>query len=341
MIKNKDIPEPNKDQVSVKIAYCGVCGTDKIMAKNWCKDWIPFGHEVSGIIYKVGKNVNDFFVGQKVAVKPGAFCGECPACKKGFFRTCSKLVTIQGGFAEYITVDKRSIAVAPDSMCLKALSLTEPLNVAIDILETAKINDSDSVVLFGPGLIGMMSLYLAKNLGASVKAVIGREKYDYLEHHIQNLDCAFIKSKKPSTIDSILARKLDWISQIEQITSNLTSRLVVIHTAPPYLINSYIKYLPYESCIVNIGLTANNKHLLIDKLNMRDLMFKRIQLMSSFAVPSLHFDKAVDFLNSGIINADNFIDKIINLNDISKYLKPSGLSTKFMKLTVKLFSEPG
>ena len=79
VIKNKDIPEPKKDQVCIKVAYCGICGTDKIMAKNWCKDWTAFGHEISGIIPQ-NRLECQYHHCRKVVVKPGSFCGECPAC---------------------------------------------------------------------------------------------------------------------------------------------------------------------------------------------------------------------------------------------------------------------
>ena len=65
-------------------------------------------------------------------------------------------------------------------------------------------------------------------------------------------------------------------------------------------------------------------------------MFKRTQLMSSFSVPSLFFDEAVDYIRSRVIDADMFIDKTIHIDELAKYLKPNYNSSKLMKITVKL-----
>lgn len=338
-IRDKDIGEPSENEVCVKLSYCGVCGTDKIMAKSWCKDWTPFGHEMAGTVCKTGSKVHGLVAGQKVAVKPGAHCGQCPACVSGNVRKCTGLVIAPGGFAEYITVDRRLLEPAPDDMSLRDVSLAEPLNVAIDIFKTANITEHDAVVLFGPGLIGILAMYLAQYTHANPVAVAGRTRHSYLDAHLEKLGCEFVSFVPQSRWRRFTRRPPVWIHDLQRIISSLTSRLVVIHTAPAWLIEEYIHYLPYETCIVNIGLGSDAAYQLLGPLNMQELMFKRIQLMSSFAVPSLFFGDAIRYLHDGVIDADSFLDKIIRLDQLEGYLRPGRSQRGHMKITVQLDSD--
>ncbi|MCD6459312.1 hypothetical protein J7L67_01430, partial [bacterium] len=109
---------------------------------------------------------------------------------------------------------------------------------------------------------------------------------------------------------------------------------IVIHTAPPNLIKDYIYELPYNSSVINIGLARNKKNQKIS-LDMQKLMFKRIQLLSSFAVPSLYFDKAVNLISDRIIEPDIFIDNIIPLSAIENFIGPK-TKKKYLKTIVDL-----
>ena len=331
-IRSQNVPVPDNNQVLVKTAYCGICGTDKIAAQNWCPDWTPFGHEVSGTVEAVGKNVTGFTKGQKVAVKPGSHCGKCVFCKSGNYRKCVSLIANQHGFSEFIIADPLSLVSAPDTLSLKALSLCEPLNVALDAIETVQIKKDDSVILVGPGLIGLLALYVSKNIGANIAGIIGRNRHYYLENHLKNLSVEFFEIISNSNFLNSSKRKRIYREIFNKIAGKIKNRLIVIHTAPPKLIEDYIYELPYESSVINIGLAPSKKQLCIS-LDMQKLMFRRIQLLSSFSVPSLYFEKAVELLSKSIINPDLFIKKTISINEIGHYLSP-GSKNKSLKVSV-------
>lgn len=334
-IKESEEPCPSENQIRIKTAFCGICGTDRIMAGGGLKKWTRFGHEISGTIDEVGKKIEGFKVGQKVSIKPGAHCGRCPSCVSGLYRKCSNIVVAEGGFSEYLIVDPRSIAAAGEEADLKSLSLTEPLNVALDILQTAQVREGNSVVLFGPGLIGLLALYIAKSRGAKPLALIGRNFYKHLEPHQKNLDAPFIKYD-PNTSFFKSAPKPDLATSLQEVLSKKTvSRLVVIHTAAPHFIADYISFLPYETTIVNIGL-AYRPRLVRIRLDMRELMYRRISLLSSFAVPSLFFSEAIEYLSNGSINSELFVDKVISLGQLQEEIKPIKSGRENLKVVVAL-----
>ncbi len=335
LVKQEQVSSPASNQIRVKTAFCGICRTDRIMAKNGFRRWTRFGHEVSGTIDEIGKNVEGFRIGQKVAVRPGAPCGKCSFCTSGLHRKCSNIVVAEGGFSEYLVVDPRSVAVAGEETDLKSLSLAEPTNVAIDILQTAQVHEGDSIILFGPGLIGLLALYIAKSKGATPIALIGRNFYKHLDVHQKNLDVPFIKYN-PNTIFSKSQEKRALAASLREMLSKKTvSRLVVIHTAPPHFIADYVSFLPYETTIVNIGLASKLKLVKI-QLDMRELMYKRISLLSSFAVPSLFFGEAIEYISNGSINGELFIDNIIKLGQLEKEIKRFKSARKNQKVVVAL-----
>ncbi len=335
LIKHEKVPSPAENQIRIKGAFCGICGTDRIMAKNGVKRWTRFGHEVSGTIDEVGRNVEGFKLGQKVSIKPGAPCGSCSFCAGGLLRKCSNIVVAEGGFSEYLVVDPRSVAVAGEEADLKSLSLAEPLNVAIDVLQTAQVRKGDSIILFGPGLIGLLALYISKSRGAKPLALVGRNFYKHVEVHQRSLDVHFVKYN-PDTTFFKSQKNLALAAYLQDIPSARTvSRLVVIHTAPPRFIAGYASFLPYETTIVNIGLASEPK-LVKMRLDMRELMYRRISLLSSFAVPSLFFGEAIEYLSNGLINSEFFIDKVVNLEQLQEEIRPLKSGRKNLKVVVAL-----
>ena len=95
-VEDWDIREPDDNEALIKVKACGVCGTDLHSARTEAREWQSFGHEISGIVEKVGKNTTNVQVGQKVVVESGSFCGgmfklqkcesrslqRCPQCHK-------------------------------------------------------------------------------------------------------------------------------------------------------------------------------------------------------------------------------------------------------------------
>lgn len=182
-IRDVPIPTIGDDDVLVKIAYIGVCGTDPHMHKNLSsiKLNLPliFGHEFSGIIQKTGKNVNRYSIGDRVTAETHAdYCGKCELCRNNKYHLCRDRkgfgFQTDGAFAEFVKVPMRILHRVPENISLKEASLTEPLCVAYKALvSNSTINPGDSVVVIGPGPIGLLCIKIAQIRGASEIIAIG------------------------------------------------------------------------------------------------------------------------------------------------------------------------
>jgi (R,R)-butanediol dehydrogenase / meso-butanediol dehydrogenase / diacetyl reductase len=202
VIELQDVPEPQirPDEIKVKIAYCGICGTDvKIIEGNtfgkgfrpegaigWPKKPAPprddvrimgqemrdglriLGHEASGTIVETGKDIKgNFKVGQPVAMNFRSACGVCYYCTKMMAQFCERRFPISGAMAEYSVYKENTVFPLPVDLPLDVGAFLEPAAIAVRALDTVKINIGDTVIITGGGPIGLLILQLAIKSGAS------------------------------------------------------------------------------------------------------------------------------------------------------------------------------
>jgi len=169
----KDVLEPGIGEILLKVAACGICGTDvKILqGESHSSPPVITGHEFCGIIEEVGPRVDNVQVGEFVAVDPNIYCGQCSFCREGKINLCRNLqalgVDIDGGFAEYCVAPAKQCYPLPGDLPVETAVLTEPLSCAIYGNQLAEIHPGDQVLIIGGGIIGHMMVQLARISGAS------------------------------------------------------------------------------------------------------------------------------------------------------------------------------
>lgn len=174
-----EVNDPSEDEVLIKIKAALTCGTDvktyrrghPVLIKS-----VPsgFGHEFSGIIEKVGKNIKDFKPGDRVVAANSAPCMKCFFCQKGEYNLCENIEFLNGAFAEYITVParivKHNLIKIPDDLPFELATFVEPLANVVHGIERTGIKAGQTVGVVGIGPIGLMFVKLAKLKGARVIA---------------------------------------------------------------------------------------------------------------------------------------------------------------------------
>ncbi|MBG6207859.1 L-iditol 2-dehydrogenase [Labrenzia sp. EL_126] len=173
-LRNVPMPSVGDDQVLVKIARTGICGTDMhIFNGHYAADKLPLipGHEFTGTVVETGKNVVGTKVGQSVVVDMNIGCGHCYWCRRNEILNCPDMqqmgITINGAFAEFIAVPARLVIAAPDKTPQAVLALTEPLACVVRAARKARITFGQSVVVIGAGPIGNLHVQLLRTIGAA------------------------------------------------------------------------------------------------------------------------------------------------------------------------------
>jgi len=165
-IEQRPVPEPGAGQVLVEVGLCGICGSDiHLILEGWAKPGVVEGHEWTGTIAAVGADVSSWAVGDAVVGGPSPRCGQCRRCREGKPSQCEnreRSMTDEGGhdgaFADYVLVDERALLRLPEGVSARAAALAEPLAVALHGITRAQIVEGDSVMVFGAGPIGALSI---------------------------------------------------------------------------------------------------------------------------------------------------------------------------------------
>ncbi|GEN86313.1 MULTISPECIES: galactitol-1-phosphate 5-dehydrogenase [Oceanobacillus] len=171
--EQKERPRLEKDdEVIIRVKYAGICGSDLSRYKK-LGPLTPgniFGHECSGVVEEAGSRVTNVQVGNRIAVCPQLKCGECEACKSGFFAACPNLLVIgakePGGFASYTKVPAENVLKLPDNVSFQEAALIEPSSVVLHGLFQTKLQPGKTVAVYGCGTIGLLACQWAKLFGA-------------------------------------------------------------------------------------------------------------------------------------------------------------------------------
>ena len=182
-VETVPVPHIGPGELLVKIATCGICGTDlkKIHTGSHSAPRI-FGHEMAGVIAAVGDGVTGYKVGERVMVFHHVPCSECYYCRKGTPAQCPlyKKVGVTagfepsgGGFAEYIrvmdfVVTNGGVVRIPDHVPFEQAAFVEPLNTVLKGVKLLDLEPDDTVLVIGQGPIGLMHAALANRIADKV-----------------------------------------------------------------------------------------------------------------------------------------------------------------------------
>lgn len=179
VVEEKPAPEiQHPDDVLVKIAYSGLCGSDipRIFSQGAHFYPITLGHEFSGEVVECGRNVNDLAAGDTVACVPLQPCFTCPECQRYAFSQCKYYQFIGsrsgGGHAEYLAVRRTSLFKLPKGTSLLQGAFLEPITVSLHALKLAGGCEGKEVIVIGAGTIGQLAIQCAKALGAKTVTAI-------------------------------------------------------------------------------------------------------------------------------------------------------------------------
>lgn len=184
MFQTVPVPQPNADEVLIRIHMIGICGSDIHVYHGehpFTKYPITQGHEVSGEIVALGANVTEFAVGQKVTIEPQIFCGSCYPCTHGKYNLCENLKVMgfqsTGAASTFFAVDSSKVTLLPATLSYEQGAMIEPLAVAVHAVRRFGDIAGKKVAILGAGPIGNLVSQVARSMGA--KQVLITDVSDY------------------------------------------------------------------------------------------------------------------------------------------------------------------
>lgn len=312
-VEERNIPETGDDEVLVKVAYCGICGTDVHIYEGdkGCAEVIPpkiLGHEFSGVIQAVGKSVKNRKVGDRVTIDPNVLCGGCSACLSAKGHFCEHMTGIgtmvDGGFAEYVAVPARQTYVLSEKTSLRAAAMTEPLACCLHGMDMCGIVPGSRVLVIGAGMIGLLMLQLARLSGAAFIAV----SEPVAEKRAQALKLGADICIDPMSVSD---------KEFEEKCAYYNFDCVIECCGLVKTISQAISAAGKKSTVMMFGLTKPDD---VVPVKPYEIFSKEITLRSSYINPYTH-GRALALIENGRIDVTSMIYKEIGLEELDSVLQ--------------------
>lgn len=314
------LPQLQEGHVLVKVAACGICGTDRHIYHGEF-DVVPpviIGHEYAGEVVAVGDGVENLHLGDHVAMDPNMPCGACRPCRRGQVHLCENLaalgVNFHGGFAEYSLVPASQCYLLPGHVSLLQGALAEPLACCLRGIQQAQIQPGDVVAVIGGGAIGQILAQLARLCGASrlvlsdpiaERRIMARE-LGYVDAVIDPVN------EDPLPASGVLSGGADIV--LEAVGSVATTQQAVRWAAP-------------GATIIWFGVTPPGQLAEIEP----NLVFRRELTIRGARINPFTHTRAVAMLASGRLNLEPLITRQISLAELPGILQaPPGADTKIV-----------
>jgi L-iditol 2-dehydrogenase len=173
------VPEPARDEVLIRVAACGICGSDVHGYDGSSGRRIPpivMGHEAAGTIAAVGKDVKKFSEGDRVTFDSTIYCGSCANCDRGDVNLCDNRQVVgvscaeyrrAGAFAEFVAVPARIVYRLAEILPFEEAAMLEAVSVALHAVSLVPVHPQDNALVVGAGMIGLLILQALHAAGCS------------------------------------------------------------------------------------------------------------------------------------------------------------------------------
>ncbi|MDR0357086.1 MAG: zinc-binding dehydrogenase [Clostridiales Family XIII bacterium] len=302
-------PKPGSKDALIKVKACGICGTDIHIYKD---DAFPFkppvilGHEASGVIEELGADVDGLSIGDPVISETYYYtCGECVYCKTGRANLCEARYSIgsgaDGAMAEYVKVPAKNLHLIPKNISFVEAALTEPLTCCVHaVFEKATLKPSDTVLLSGPGAIGLLCLQVVKLFGCRV-VVTGTKKDE------ERLEIA----RELGADLTLYAEDSDTLRRVREFHGGPATAFECSGAVPAT--EFCLETLPKGGRYVQIGLPAAPT-----PVDLNSVALKELTITGAFATKPIWWLKTIDLMSEGKINLKRAITDIYKLSDWEK-----------------------
>lgn len=293
------VPEAGPGQVLVRIMEIGVCGSDIHVyhGKHPFTSYpVTQGHEVSGVIEKLGKGVEGLKVGQKVTIQPQVVCGECWPCRNGKYNLCESLKVMgfqtTGVASEYFAVDAEKVTPLPEEMSLEEGAMIEPLAVAVHAVRRAGDVRGRDICVLGAGPIGILVAQAAKGMGAGRVMVTD----------VSNLR---LEKAKECGADAVVnTRERDFGEAFAEFFGPDKADVIYDCAGNDVTMGQAIKYARKGSTIILVAVFAKMANIDLAVLNDHEL-----DLNTSMMYRSEDYEKAIELVQEGKVRLMPLLSK--------------------------------
>jgi len=303
------VPAIDDDDVLLRVGAVSVCGSDVHQARathSWPVDVpVVLGHEFGGTVAQVGRSVRGFREGDRVVSETAArICGECVLCRSGRYNLCPRRkgfgYGVDGAMAQWVRVPGRCLHRIPDTLPFDIACLSEPHAVAYNAMcVNSTIRPGDSVVILGPGPIGLLCARMAALAGANPLVVAG------LTADAPRLETAR-RLGATRTVD-VQTEKLD---DVVRAASPIGADLVCDASGASRPLELALRLVRPDGQVTKVGWSPD-----AIALDMNPLVQGNVRLQGSFSHNYPVWERVIHLLDKGLTMADAIVGLRVPLAD--------------------------
>ena len=325
-IEEQPIPEIYDDEMLVKVIASGICGSDVMEWYRVKKAPIVLGHEISGLVEKIGKNIKKFKKGDRVFVTHHVPCNKCSFCKNNQQTLCHTLHNTKfypGGFAQYLRVPEINISygtfILPDKVSFVEGTFIEPLACVIRGFKVAHYKKGQTVLVLGSGIAGLLNIKLAKAYGAKKIFATDIESYR-------------LKLAKEMGADLIINAKENIAEQIKKNNNEKLVDFVILCAGVSSAVRQAIECVEFGGTILWFAMTPPSVEVSIPFF---DLWNKQVKTFSTYASVGKDIVEAMELLKKKKIDVNNMITHKLPLKETAKGFKLVAEARDSMKVIIE------
>ena len=326
-IEEMSIPEIDDNELLVKVQACGICGSDVMEWYRLKKAPRVLGHEMSGNIVKVGKNVKKFKVGDRVFVSHHVPCNTCSFCKNDHHTICETLHSTNfypGGFAEYLKVPEinidRGVFVLPKELSYEEGTFIEPLACAVRGMRLAEMKSGQSVLVIGSGVAGLLNIKLARAMGAS-------------KIFTTDIDDYRLNTAKQMGADVVIHAKENVPEIVKKSNDERLADLVILCAGVPSAVKQALESVHPGGTILFFAPTEPGVDI---PFPLFDLWNKQIKMVSTYAGAPKDIKEAIGLIRQKKVKVTDMITHKFSLKEAAKGFKLAAQ----VKNSIKIIIEP-
>lgn len=315
-IEDVPVPSPDKDQVKIKTAWTGICGSDLheyVAGPIFIPTTTPhpvsgetapitLGHEFSGTVVEVGANVTHVAIGDNVVIEPILSCDECDACRHGKYNLCDSLgfqglAGGGGGFSAFVTAAANRVHKMPEGLSLEQGALVEPAAVALHAVRISKLRAGDEVAVFGAGPIGLLLVEALLAAGA------GRI------HVVEISPQRAAKALELGATSAINPLQTDPVQEIRRLSPGGVDVAFEV-TGVPAVLQQSIDSTSYEGETIVVSIWESEA-----SIQPNSVVLKERSVKGTIAYRDI-FPAVMDLMTRGVFSAERLVTKKIKLDQI-------------------------
>lgn len=324
-IEEMPVPEPGPGEILIRVHASGICGSDLMEWYRLPRAPLVLGHEIAGEVVETGSGVTAFSVGDRVMATHHVPCNTCYHCLRGNHSSCPTLRSTSfdpGGFSEYIRVPAinvdRGVLKLPDEVSYDEASFVEPLGCVVRGQRLAGLRMTDSVLVLGSGMTGLLHIQLARAQGSG--RIVATDLSDYK-----------LGMARKFGADYAFHADDDVASLVREINGGRLADFVVVCVGAEQVLEQAPGLVEPGGTVLYFAPSGPDVRI---EIPFNDFWWSGVKMLSSYAASPGDLMQALELIRAGRVNVADMVTHRLPLSETGRGFRMVEESIESVKIII-------